>query len=134
MGAEKNTTKSTSTTKSSMTKSKRAGLLFPVGRVNRLMRKGRYAERIAAGAPVYLASVLEYLTAEVIELSGKAAIDNKKKRISPRHIRLAVGHDQELNELLSNVTISGGGVIPFINSALLPKVKAKKEVAAAVSN
>ena len=43
----------------------RAGLQFPVGRIHRFMKKGNYAERIGAGAPVYLAAVMEYLVAEV---------------------------------------------------------------------
>ncbi|KAK7925275.1 hypothetical protein WMY93_007585 [Mugilogobius chulae] len=64
-------------------RSSRAGLQFPVGRVHRLLRKGNYAERVGAGAPVYLAAVLEYLTAEILELAGNAARDNKKTRIIP---------------------------------------------------
>lgn len=82
---------------------------------------GKYAERYGAGASVYLASVLEYLTAEILELAGNACRDNKKSRIIPRHILLAVKNDEELNRLLSDVTISSGGVIPSINSVLLPK-------------
>uniref|UniRef100_A0A5F9CKJ6 Histone H2A n=1 Tax=Oryctolagus cuniculus TaxID=9986 RepID=A0A5F9CKJ6_RABIT len=69
------------------TRSSRAGLQFPVGRVHRLLRKGNYAERVGAGAPVYLAAVLEYLTAEILELAGNAARDNKKTRIIPRHLQ-----------------------------------------------
>ena len=106
-------------------RSGRAGLQFPVGRLHRLMRKGNYAERIGAGAPVYLAAVLEYLAAEVLELSGNAARDNKKSRINPRHIQLAIRNDEELNKLLKNVTISEGGVLPNIHSELLPKKTAK---------
>ncbi|XP_078691399.1 histone H2A-like isoform X1 [Branchiostoma floridae x Branchiostoma belcheri] len=102
-------------------RSARAGLQFPVGRVHRFLRKGRYAERIGAGAPVYLAAVLEYLTAEVLELAGNAARDNKKTRIIPRHLQLAVRNDEELNSLLSGVTIAQGGVLPNIHSHLLPK-------------
>jgi len=61
-------------------RSSRAGLQFPVGRLHRHLRKGNYAARVGAGAPVYLAAVLEYLAAEVLELAGNAARDNKKSR------------------------------------------------------
>ncbi|XP_050778867.1 histone H2A-beta, sperm-like [Gopherus flavomarginatus] len=103
------------------TKSAKAGLQFPVGRVHRLLKRGNYAERIGAGAPVYLAAVLEYLTAEILELSGNAARENKKSRIGPRHIQLAVRNDEELNKLFADVTIAEGGVMPNILSQLLPK-------------
>ncbi|KAB5539607.1 hypothetical protein PHYPO_G00090980 [Pangasianodon hypophthalmus] len=109
------------------TRSSRAGLQFPVGRVHRLLRKGNYAERVGAGAPVYLAAVLEYLTAEILELAGNAARDNKKTRIIPRHLQLAVRNDEELNKLLGGVTIAQGGVLPNIQAVLLPK-KTEKTV------
>ena len=105
----------------SKTRSNRAGLQFPVGRIHRLLRKGNYAERVGAGAPVYLAAVMEYLAAEVLELAGNAARDNKKTRIIPRHLQLAIRNDEELNKLLSGVTIAQGGVLPNIQAVLLPK-------------
>lgn len=80
--------------------------------------KGNYAERVGAGAPVYLAAVLEYLAAEVLELAGNAARDNKKSRINPRHLQLAVRNDEELNKLLSGVTIAQGWLLFFVFSII----------------
>jgi len=98
-------------------RSSKAGLAFPVGRVHRLLRKGNYAQRVGAGAPVYLAAVLEYLAAEILELAGNAARDNKKTRIIPRHLQLAIRNDEELNKLLGHVTIAQGGVLPNIHQS-----------------
>ena len=110
-----------------VSRSSKAGLQFPVGRIARFLKAGRYAERVGAGAPVYLAAVLEYLAAEVLELAGNAAKDNKKTRIVPRHIQLAIRNDEELNKLMANTTIAAGGVLPNINAFLLPrKVKGEK--------
>ena len=104
-------------------RSAKAGFTFPVARMGRMLKKGRYARRVGSGAPVYMAAVLEYLTAELLELAGNAARDNKKTRIIPRHIQLAVKNDQELNSYLGRATISGGGVIPNIHDVLLKKTK-----------
>merc|ERR1711935_332022 len=105
----------------SVSSSAKAGLQFPVGRIGRYLKNGKYASRMGKGAPVYLAAVLEYLCAEILELAGNAARDNKKSRIIPRHITLAVKNDEELNKLLGDVTIAQGGVLPNIHAVLLPK-------------
>ena len=113
-----------------VSKSSRAGLQFPVSRILRYLRKGNYSKRVGSGAPVYLAAVMEYLAAEVLELAGNAARDNKKTRIIPRHLLLAIRNDEELNRLLSGITIAQGGVLPNIQAVLLPKKSSSKEIKA----
>ncbi|XP_037301952.1 histone H2A-like [Manduca sexta] len=105
-------------------RSNRAGLQFPVGRIHRLLRNGNYAERV--GATCLSSRRYGYLAAEVLELAGNAARDNKKTRIIPRHLQLAIRNDEELNKLLSGVTIAQGGVLPNIQAVLLPKKTEKK--------
>ena len=94
--------------------------------MRRNLKRGKYASRIGAQTGIYLASVLEYLTAEILELAGNAARDNKKGRIVPRHIQLAVRNDEELNKLFQHITIAQGGVMPNIHSVLLPKKSGDK--------
>ncbi|XP_037024868.1 histone H2A-beta, sperm-like [Bradysia coprophila] len=105
-----------------VTQTERAGLTFPVGRINRKLREGKYAKLIGRGSAVYSAAVLEYLVAEVLEMAGNEASDNKRKRINPRHITLAVKNDAELSELLKDVTFSEGGVLPFIHEVLKHRI------------
>ena len=47
----------------------------------------------------------------LLVLTGNAARDNKKSRIIPRHVQLAIRNDEELNKLLSDVTIAQVSVI-----------------------
>ena len=137
--------------KKQTSKSKRAGLQFPVGRIARYIRNGNYATRVGGLAPVFLGAVLEYLTAELLELSGmfanyflfhiflqirvvcklffigNAARESKKLRIIPRHILLAIKNDEEFSTLLSNVHITGGGVLPNVHPNLTQSIIANKK-------
>uniref|UniRef100_A0A7S3DG10 Histone H2A n=1 Tax=Palpitomonas bilix TaxID=652834 RepID=A0A7S3DG10_9EUKA len=114
--------------KASTTRSSKAGLTFPVGRIHRLLKQWAFRNgRVGGTAAVYAAAVLEYLCSEVIELAGNAAQDMKVKRVAPRHLQLAIRGDEELDHLIK-ATISGGGVVPYIHKFLLNKTgKGKKK-------
>lgn len=126
-GATKGTPK-----KKSETKSHKCGITFPVARCEKHLRKfGGGKARVGAGAPVYLAAVLEYICAEILELGGNASRDEKRVTIKTRHIYLAIANDNELNQLTESLKIEfrGCGVLPHIESKLIPdsdKVKANK--------
>lgn len=108
-GAKKSKKKSSSSSK------KRSKMLFvPVKRVRRHLIEHNYANRISRKAPIALIAVLEYLTTDLLTLTGKIAMESKSNRIKPRHILLAVRHDSEFDALLQHETIADGGVLPTV--------------------
>ena len=111
----------------SVSSSVKAGVVFPVGRIASQLKKGMFARRIGGSAAAYLAAVMEYIMAEVIEVSADVATEHNKQSLFPRHLQLAIRNDDELSKLFSSCTINGGGVLPNIDRRILP-LKQQKEM------
>ena len=73
---------------------------------------------------MYTSAILEYLIVEILELAGNVIKDLNVKRITPRHLQLAIRGDYDM-EILIKATIAGGGVIPHKHKLLHGK---KEEV------
>lgn len=97
-------------------RSVKAGLTFPVGRIARMLKKGRYSDRVGVGAPVYLAAVLEYLVAEILEVAVMITRQKKKSRIIPRFIFLGLKEDEEFKKLFASSIITCSGVKPAVKA------------------
>ncbi len=110
----------------SRSQSSRADLVFPVSRVRRHLHRD-FRARISQTAPVYMASVLEYLVSEVVEGSAVVCNQAKTKRITPRHITIFIQQDHnELDQLLSSVRLQNGGVVPSMHAHLLAKKRVRR--------
>jgi histone H2A len=119
--------KETTNTRVTVSRSKRAGLSFPVALVSAFVRRHKQSSRVGRLVPFGLAAVLEYVTAEVLELAGDQSRDDHRLRIAPRHIFFALSNDDDLSRLFLSDRcphghrgiIKGGGVSPLIHQSLI---------------
>eukprot|EP00942_MAST-04A_sp_MAST-4A-sp1_P003570 g3570.t1 len=97
-----------------------AGLQFDVDQIGALMTQAT-SMVVTQKAACYLSAVMEYMSAEVLELSGNAARDLRSGWVTPRHIIFGVRGDEELDMFVGKCTVMPGGVIPHIHKSLIPQ-------------
>lgn len=113
----------------SVSKSERAGLVFPVAKEFKSLRSA-WRGRVAANAPVYLAGVLEAVAAEVVQAAGDATKKAGAKRITPAHLSAGIRNDLELHKALGGAVVFAGDKVSGITAAIthdLDKKKADKK-------
>ena len=113
-----------------LSKSQKAGLVFPVAKIGKFCKMSNCKSRISAQAPVYIAGVLEETMKIILEASAQLAEDKKSARITPRILMLAISQDQELTKYFKDCVFSQSGVTPHIEEKLQQRsgkdVKGKK--------
>ena len=112
--------------KPTVSKSSRADLEMPVGRIGRHLRRGCYFKRYSDASAVYIAAVLEFLVGEVLDLAGTVCKVEGRKRIVPTNIFKGIQEDDGLVDLFSNIVISEGGFNENIHESLLHLKKKSK--------
>ena len=112
--------------KMSQSKSAKAGLTVPVSRVNKAMKQRSGMKRVGGTAPIYLAAVLEYLCAEILEVSANKTAEDKRKRVTPVDVSLALRSDQDLSKICGNISLYSGDKLQNITQQLQPTVRAPK--------
>lgn len=115
--------------KKSVSRAEKAGIRFPVSKVNRHLKDKNLSKRVGAGAPVYLAAVLEYAAVELLDLASKE-LGSKRKRITDQDVMNAVRGDEELNRLLYGCAVFSGDRVKGVMDATTWKPAAKKNVEA----
>ena len=109
--------------KAPVSRTRQAGLTFPVTRVDRHIRLRKYTPRTTNTAPVYLAAVLETILTEIISAAAAVARDNKRSRITPLHIGKGVRQEAALNLLIGDSIHQDGSVLPPVPARLAAYTK-----------
>lgn len=91
--------------------SSKANLTYPVGRICSKIRAGKYTLRISKETSIIMTAMLEYLSGDILDRAAQKAKAANKKRITSRHINLAIRMDDNLHLFFKDEVIVGGGVM-----------------------
>ncbi len=110
------------------TRTSRANIIFSIPLAEHFIRahiSGKH--RVSEKSAVYLAAALQYVAEQMIESATEAIVEGMKT-ITTRALLLGVDNDEELRALFNklNIQLAGAGVVPNIESALVPTEKDKK--------
>ncbi|XP_031465185.1 late histone H2A.2.2-like [Phasianus colchicus] len=122
---EPSTSQEAKAKKSRSSRSSRAGLLFPVSRIDRQLRRGQFAERFGARAPVYLAAVLQWVTHKIMDMAGRISKKSNQQCISPCHLQMAVKSSSVLKHLLGSGPKHHGRAVPQSQRMASPSKRRK---------
>jgi len=120
-----------------LSRQNKASIIFPPSIVEKYLRNfGSSTIMVSSLTPVFLASVMEFITFEILDLSINYCKENKHNRITIRDLELSVRSDFELNNLFNKLNLSflGGGVIPYIHPSLFNKTIKKKKTTTAIQH
>ena len=100
----------TSTKKPSVSKSAKAGLVFPVARVNRRLMENKTTKRVGAGAPIFMTAVIELFAAEILDvaITEMTSGTEKRLRLAPTDVLRAIRNDRSLNKALNGLRVMVG--------------------------
>lgn len=91
-----------------MSCAQKAGIVFPASRIRKTLKKDGRTKRVSATSSVCVATALEYLCAEIVELAAQRCQREKRKRITPNDIVITLRADPELHQMTEGLALSAG--------------------------
>lgn len=104
--------------KKSVSKSEKAGLSFPVARVNKYLKKNSGLKRVGSSAPVFATAIVEYIVSELLDVAGNITSTAGRKTVSPEDLLKGIRGDKELGKLFAGNSIFIGDKIGNISDAI----------------
>ncbi|KAI5942426.1 Histone H2A-Bbd type 2/3 [Manis javanica] len=81
-------------------------LLFLVSHIQRILQESHYSQRMSPSMPVFLAAVIQYLTAKVLELVDNKAQTQGSRHITPEIVDMLFHSNPLLSSLFRETTFS----------------------------